>query len=155
MSVFNSKTHCLLHYFHNQPFTLYPLSIPPTFPSSPPHLPREAPPSRWPSRAGPAPAGVWAGAGRRVERVQPAAWRRAGPASAGPGHSRGTHRRSIGEGGSAELAPLLQWGCCGWAGVFPDRPSTPRGSRDWRKRKREGVVMCYRGNKYVFFIVSL
>lgn len=125
-------------YLHDQHTTSILSPNPPKpppllFSLSHPYLPRWEPPSRWPSRAGPAPAGGWEEAGRRVERVQPSAGRRAGPASAGPGRSRGCHRRSTDEGGCVELAPPLQSGCCGSAGVYPDRQSTPRESRDCRR----------------------
>ena len=138
-------------YLHDQHTTsiLPPNHPTPPSPLSHPHLPRGEPPSRWPSRAGPAPAGGWEGAGRRVERVRPSAGRRAGPASAGPDRSRGCHRRSIDGGGCVELALPLRSGCCGSAGVYPGRQSTPRESRDCR-----GIKLQVLQGQWVRFLSS-
>lgn len=92
------------------------------------HHPHVEPPTRWPSRSGPAPAGGWVGAGRRAEHVQPAVRRQACLVATGPGRSHGCHHHSTGAGGFAEHAPPPQLGCHGSAGVYPGRQSKPRAS---------------------------
>lgn len=114
------------------------------------HLPPAVLPSQLPSRAGRVPAGGWAVAGKQGESVQFVLHMQAGPASATPGHSHETRRRSIGEDGFVELEPLLLWGCCGSTVFYPDTLSTLRENTDCSRNIRE--VNHKREWVYVFSI---